>query len=309
MVSRLKCQKVPVSTLLDILKRPFYYGLMRHGGECHQGKYEPLITKELFDKVQEVLEKRGKNHEVRKHHFSFLQLAMCPCGCAITGERQKGHNYYRCSKKKGPCFEPYTREELLDRQISTAIQEVALSSEGYQEMLAHLNQDKANASQMLRQQEESLRESIQRVKDKLERLLNLHLGGAISQEEYVAKKETLLTNKMSLEEKLTKITKGRNIWLEPLADFLEAAHQADHVATDKNLAAKWELMKKIGSNFRLASRTLQFSYVFPWALLKKSRPITSWCPGPDLNRHAPVTELRILSPVCLPIPPPGQNSN
>ena len=69
MVSRLKCQKVPVSTLLDILKRPFYYGLMRHGGECHQGKYEPLITKELFDKVQEVLEKRGKNHEVRKHHF------------------------------------------------------------------------------------------------------------------------------------------------------------------------------------------------------------------------------------------------
>ena len=30
-----------------------------------------------------------------------------------------------------------------------------------------------------------------------------------------------------------------------------------------------------------------------------------WCPGPELNRHGTLRFLGILSPVCLPIPPPG----
>ena len=99
---------------------------MPYHNEVYQGKHESLITRQLFEQVQEVFLGRGRNHEVRKHHFSFLNLAMCPCGCSITGERQKGHNYYRCTKKKGPCKEPYAREELLDQQITKAIQDVAL---------------------------------------------------------------------------------------------------------------------------------------------------------------------------------------
>lgn len=31
----------------------------------------------------------------------------------------------------------------------------------------------------------------------------------------------------------------------------------------------------------------------------------SWCPGPDLNWHDPMKGPRILSPVRLPISPPG----
>ena len=34
-----------------------------------------------------------------------------------------------------------------------------------------------------------------------------------------------------------------------------------------------------------------------------------FCPGPDLNWHRDLTPRRILSPLRLPIPPPGQNEN
>src|SRR5262252_1130395 len=30
-----------------------------------------------------------------------------------------------------------------------------------------------------------------------------------------------------------------------------------------------------------------------------------WCPGPDLNRHDGVTRRGILSPLCIPVSPPG----
>ena len=36
--------------------------------------------------------------------------------------------------------------------------------------------------------------------------------------------------------------------------------------------------------------------------------ISNWCPGPDLNRHDR-NDRGILSPLCLPISPPGQSAD
>jgi hypothetical protein len=49
-----------------ILSNPFYTGLFRYAGELHEGKYEPIIAKKLFDKVQEVLKQRGWPHHKTK---------------------------------------------------------------------------------------------------------------------------------------------------------------------------------------------------------------------------------------------------
>ena len=49
------------------------------------------------------------------------------CGCLITAETQKGHNYYRCTKKKQTCNEKYLREENLVEQMKTIIQKVSIA--------------------------------------------------------------------------------------------------------------------------------------------------------------------------------------
>ena len=48
------------SRATSILSNPFYTGLFRYGGELHEGKYEPIISKKLFDQAQEMLKLRGK---------------------------------------------------------------------------------------------------------------------------------------------------------------------------------------------------------------------------------------------------------
>ena len=237
-VSRHKSKKLPLSIIQRILTNPFYYGLMPYHNEVYQGKHEPLITRQLFEQVQEVLCGRGRTHEVRKHHFPFLQFAICPCGCAITGERQKGHNYYRCTKKKGPCKEPYTREETLDQQITKAIQDVALPSEGYQAMLANLKKEEKGSSQRSRQEQEFLLANLKETETQLDKLLDIHIQGVITQQEYLSKKEKFLNQKIALEENLGHLKAKGNLWLEPFQEFLKAAHHADQVAIEKNLAAK-----------------------------------------------------------------------
>ncbi len=284
LVSRRANKKLSKSEIQRTLKNPFYYGLMRFGGELHQGIHEPLVTKETFDRVQLMMQKKGKPGKFRKHEFPLSRFMTCAtCGCAITAELQKGHHYYRCTGKKGKCDEPYTREEILDQQITQAIQEVALPKNHYTKMLAELVKEEHEASQRLHETRAIIATPLNATKEQLDKLLDAYLKAFITEKEYIQKKEGLLLQKVELEEKLNTIERKGRLWLEPCREFLQAAHQAHELAETKNLAAKREVLKKIGSNFRLSDRTLSFSCTFPWPLLKKSRPISHWRRGRDSN--------------------------
>jgi len=260
-----------------ILMNQFFYGLMNFGGEWHQGSHEPAITKELFDRVQEALKRNGKPNKYRKQKFALLGLATCAnCGCSITAERQKGHNYYRCTKKRGRCKEPYTREEILAEQIGNAISKVALPQDIYQKMLAELAKEQDTASQPVAHHRAKLEKEVPVINEKLNRLLDAHLEGLIEKTEYQAKKETLLKSKVELEEKMVKLQQGATGWLEPCREFLQAAHQAHQLSVGGNLESQKEFLKRIGSNFRLAAKTLVFSYRLPWQHVAATAPVTNW---------------------------------
>ena len=53
-----KGEPIYVMTLYHMLKNPFYMGLVRFGGELLKGDYPPLVSRELFDAVQESLHRR-----------------------------------------------------------------------------------------------------------------------------------------------------------------------------------------------------------------------------------------------------------
>ena len=85
--------------LNDLLHNSFYTGIIRirRTNESFTGLHEPIVTQELFDRVQAVL--AAKTHaKLRSHEFVFRQFAKClACGRHLVGERKKGrYVYYRC---------------------------------------------------------------------------------------------------------------------------------------------------------------------------------------------------------------------
>jgi len=94
-----------VPNLHKLLKNPFFYGEHLWRGQLQRGNYEPLITRELYDRVQELLdEHRSYIRPAAKKWFAFKPFLRCGyCGCAITAEEQQGKNghgryiYYHCS--------------------------------------------------------------------------------------------------------------------------------------------------------------------------------------------------------------------
>ncbi len=86
-----------------------------------------------------------KAHKMKRgqKEYAFRSLLKCgECGCSITSETHKGHNYYRCTKKKDNCSQKYIREELLAEQISNIIQKVSLPSAWTKKMISELGKEK-----------------------------------------------------------------------------------------------------------------------------------------------------------------------
>ncbi len=280
-----------LASVKRLLMNPFYVGLFRYDGELYEGSHEPLISRELFERVQEVMARRGRAKAKRKHLFPFVGLLRCgECGCAITAERQKGHHYYRCTKKKGACRQPYVREEALAAQLRQAVQTVSLPDAWAEKMLKRIEEWKRIKAQASGTAAQSFKEKVASLEAMLERLLDAHLEELISREEYAKRKEKLLLEKSALSARLAEVERqgihshpknpsdvlGTPHWLEPLERFIRAAHQAHSVAVGVNQEALKEWTTRIGSNLRLAGRTVHLSYENHWRLVAARGRNDNW---------------------------------
>ena len=289
-----KGKKISVSIIQNILQNPFYYGVFRYNGELYQGKHEPMIAKKLFDKCQNVLADRARPQKRNIKEYAFRGLLTCAeCGCAITSETQKGHNYYRCTKKRGKCSQPYIREELLAKQISDLIQKVSLPPSWADKMIKELEKDKEKEAQDGITFAQNLKAKIKEYEEKLDKLLDAHLEDVISKEEYLAKKQKILNQKIEITEKLKDFERKGNHWIEPAKNFILAAKQAKIIALQENLVEKKDFLKKIGSNRILRERKVFVSFKNPWKILANpeekqafngaEQQHTIWLGGRDSN--------------------------
>lgn len=132
MVFRKSRNPIPISTVHKILHNRIYTGDFEWNGKIHHGVHTPLIKKDLWERVQEVLDRRfAKKHRKVKHEFAFSGLIACGhCGCSLVGEIKKGrYVYYHCSGYRGKCPEPYTREEVLEDRFTDILKRVSLDDE------------------------------------------------------------------------------------------------------------------------------------------------------------------------------------
>lgn len=131
-----------LSKIYTTLKNSFYYGKFAYpvnSGTWYQGKHEPLITKELFDKVQIQLQVPPKTW--RKNIFPFKKIFICGgCSGGITAEVKlkklklggyTKHVYYHCARSVDyECDEPYLTEEELIRQLIFNIDQITFNLSG-----------------------------------------------------------------------------------------------------------------------------------------------------------------------------------
>ncbi|KKR54024.1 MAG: Recombinase [Parcubacteria group bacterium GW2011_GWA2_40_23] len=244
-----RAKEIAISNIHKILQNIFYIGLMKYNGEIFEGTHEPLVSKKLFDRCQEILRKKGKPQHGKKYDFPFLGLMKCTCGCSIIAERQKGHNYYRCTKKKGICLEKhFLREEQLTEQVQSFLQKVSLSSQDTEKILVELEKEELQAKQESIITVQNLKQELADLESGLERLLDVFLTGVLSTGEYTGRKNKILTQKLELQEKIKDFEQRGLSWLEPAREFVNSLNTAEKILQTQDKKEMSTFIKNLGSN-------------------------------------------------------------
>ena len=143
-----------------ILRNPFYYGEFEYpvgSNNWYIGKHTPIISKELFDKVQLTLNEKFIPKSESKE-FAFTKLIRCGyCGSGISADEKfkklknggvNRHVYYFCTKARNiDCKNPAINEtnlinELVGLMDKIDLDELGVKSKVEQEMI-RLNRFKA----------------------------------------------------------------------------------------------------------------------------------------------------------------------
>ena len=273
-----------------VLTDPFYYGSFLYKGELYKGAHTPLINKSLFDKVQKMIMVRSHKRPKPGLDLPFTGLIKCgDCGMMITAEQQIKHYkttgrtvkyvYYRCTKKHKTkvCHNSPINQDRLLPQIDRIIQELALPKGWKDKFLDRLVMEEKQVAKDTNQLTQPIKQKLEELKPKQDRILNAFVDGVIPQEIYLTKKNELVSQKQSLEEKLTSLITNPNSWIEPFREWILLSYSANKILkSDTKPEEKRRFLRKTGLNLFLQERKLRRIQQNPWSALSRRPTSRKW---------------------------------
>ncbi len=117
--------KLGRAALHEILRDPYYIGVVEFKGVRYEGTHPKLITPDVFERVQQILTARsvgGDKHWKHQHHLKGTVYCVL-CGRRLNFTKIKGnggrYDYYVCSgRHRGEgCTLPYLRVEQVEQYV------------------------------------------------------------------------------------------------------------------------------------------------------------------------------------------------
>jgi site-specific DNA recombinase len=279
-VGNLSKKPLPLSSIGNMFRNPFYYGVFLHKGEMHQGIHVPMISKKTFDEIQAALVKVGKPRKKRgQKGFLFLNFATCgTCGHCITAEchtKKSGrrYRYYRCThKNKRPHFEDASLipEAAFGEEVKRNVSLVTIPDEWKEKFLAQIELWQNDEAEVRQRHVGRLTAELADLKSKIDRLNTAFTEGGLELTEFKELKNPLIVQKTVLEQELAKVEGGQASPIEPLKNFILEANQAQTWAFENNWLEMKSFLLKVGLNRLVRSQTLTVSFKKPWNSLAET---------------------------------------
>ncbi|MDD5237350.1 MAG: recombinase family protein [Candidatus Omnitrophica bacterium] len=269
-----------------VLKNPFYYGEMLHGGKLYPHKYKTIVSKALFDKVQEV--KAGYNKKPFKFAglpYLYRGLIKCAkCGCMITPEKKKRkYVYYHCTQYYGKHPAKWIREEDLTRQFADLIKKIYIPDdivESIGKTLKESHQDKIDYYNSLNTE---LQAEYERYEKRIERMYEDYLDGSITEDLYNKKREEYRRKQEEIQTKLNSLQKADEEYYETASYILKLANKAPALFESSEPEIKRQLLKLTLQNCELNDATLCPTYRKPFSIFAEGLSRHNLLPREDSN--------------------------
>ncbi|MFA5024332.1 MAG: recombinase family protein [Patescibacteria group bacterium] len=261
--------KVSHSRVHQLLGDPFYYGMNRWNGKVAQGGHEPLITKELFMRCQDIMHSNG-TPKYNKHNPLFKNVFHCEeCKGRITWEIQKGHWYGHCNHYKNCQQKEWVKQENIDEQVMENIEQISSKrNEAIENMLTWvqeaLKESHGEEIEFRQKATGELERRYQVATQRLDKIYDDKIDGKISEDFYQKKYQQY---KIEQEEVLDGLNKHKNANLKYYdmgSTFLQMAKEARKIylnrSTIEMVDDKKQLLSLLFSNPVINGKKVEISY-------------------------------------------------
>lgn len=308
---------ITISMLYRMFSDTFYFGKFefpRGSGEYYFGKHEPMITEEIFNRVQYLIQNKG-NAKPKTKKFAYTGTMWCgECGARITAsekwKHQKNgnvHHYilYHCTKRKDPnCSQLSISEPLLEEQIKDAIDSISIPQDFHEFALKWFKKQNEKESEskgvVLGAQQRAYTLCIK----KLDGLIDMRAAGEITDEEYRNKKEETLKEKAHLEAILNGTGQRTEQWMALAEDVFHFAENAKKRFETGDMQTKKQIFSALGLHLSLKDKILSISYdnvLFPIQEIAKEikRQNDRFAPPNNFDTKGKTDDFSSVSPTLL----------
>ena len=198
---------LPKTSIEKILRNPFYVGIMqvKRTGKSYKGIHEPIISPELFDRVEAIRTNRD-NKKKTKHNHLFGGLFRCArCKRAMIPEKQKGRVYYRCHNKA--CPRNSIREDAIGKAIEDFLSTRELSEREVQWLKTSYSKQLEDDD--LKQAQHVANFELPKLEQRMERLAEKLVDDVIDSETFQALRSKMLREQTRLNAIVSKAEASR----------------------------------------------------------------------------------------------------
>jgi site-specific DNA recombinase len=302
--------KVPVSTIHAILRNRIYTGQFEWNGKLYQGKHEPLVSLDLWEQVQGVLDGRhAKKHRRVKHDFAFSGLIACAkCGCSVVGEIKKQRYVYyhctgyadKCQGNPASCRRRYVREEVLESQCTALLGRLKFDDEVLAWVREALHASHADKRQEQYEAITRLRAEWDRLQKRLDAMYVDKLDGRIDPAFFDKMSAVWRAEQDRCQREIDRHQEADQSFMDEGVQILELARNAQKLFERQEPRQKRRLLNFVLSNCTWEDGEVVASFRQPFDLLAETTAMATcreagnptnsakseiWLPGPDSNQR------------------------
>ena len=256
-------KELSLSGIYRMFTNLFYAGILEWDGKQYEGKHEPMITLEEFDRAQMILGREGKQRP-KKHEFAFTGAIRCKeCGCLYTAETKrklikktgtiKEFTYYHCTRKTRRVICTQRKVipiEVLELQIEKEIEKYTILPEFLQWALDGLSKKNDTEIEDRTKIYEMRHRAVAQAQNELDELTKMRYRQLIDDETFIGEKNTLQNKITQLKGNLRETEARAERWLElteKTFSFAAYARKAFLMAKGKEgLELKKEILLALG---------------------------------------------------------------
>jgi site-specific DNA recombinase len=204
--------EVSISKLHQMLNNPYYMGQLVYQDEVYAGRHEPIVSPELFSRVQDVLTARSRMGKRDRVHFHYLKGMLYCARCLAVGRRShlvynqaKGvggtYAYYLCrGRQEGLCDLPYLPVPAVERAVLDHYKTIRMPNGFAERAQEELHDAAAEIQQDTTELNAALSRRIAELDEKEERLLDLAADGELPQAKIRSRLRTLSEQRIRIEQ-------------------------------------------------------------------------------------------------------------